>query len=399
MKRGFFCGRHKLEKSGFLINTLKQVQLFKEASRRAMKIFFVSDGSEGADERLFRKLLLQVVIVAAIVHVAFASVFYMNHVSLLAGVNVVSVIFYSLVFMLMKAGVHQVVIWTLVAIELMGHAVLAVYLIGWDSGFHFYVMLIPPVMMLSPVRTVSIKALLVLIMITFYILMDYSLRNAVPAFEVPSVVLNGLHYFNLLSVLLLMVFLTGLYYRLVASSQKKLEKMATTDSLTGLHNRRSLEQAAASAIENHKRNGVALSVLLCDLDKFKQVNDEYGHQVGDQVLKAFSALITDVIRSGDFAARWGGEEFLLLLPTTKAEVAIIVAERIRQQFEQLVVVGALDDLRVTVTIGISEFYAGDTFDHLVARADEALYRGKNSGRNQVILSFPPSVPSPPVPSA
>lgn len=364
-----------------------------------MKIFFVSDGSEGADECLFRKLLLQVVIVAAIVHVAFASVFYMNHVSLLAGVNVVSVIFYSLVFMLMKAGVHQIVICTLVAIEHMGHAVLAVYLIGWDSGFHFYVMLIPPVMMLSPVRTVSIKALLVLIMITFYILMDYSLRNAVPVFEVPSVVLSGLHYFNLLSVLLLMVFLTGLYYRLVASSQKKLEKMATTDSLTGLHNRRSLEQAAASAIENHKRNGVALSVLLCDLDKFKQVNDEYGHQVGDQVLKAFSALITDVIRSGDFAARWGGEEFLLLLPTTKAEVAIIVAERIRQQFEQLPVVGALDDLRVTVTIGISEFYAGDTFDHLVARADEALYRGKNSGRNQVILSFPPSVPSPPVPSA
>jgi diguanylate cyclase (GGDEF)-like protein len=388
-----------LEKSGFLINTLRQVQLFKEASRRAMKIFFVSGGSERADECLFRKLLLQVVIVAAIVHVAFASVFYMNHVSLLAGVNVVSVIFYSLVFMLMKAGVHQIVICTLVAIEHMGHAVLAVYLIGWDSGFHFYVMLIPPVMMLSPVRTVSIKALLVLIMITFYILMDYSLRNAVPVFEVPSVVLSGLHYFNLLSVLLLMVFLTGLYYRLVASSQKKLEKMATTDSLTGLHNRRSLEQAAASAIENHKRNGVALSVLLCDLDKFKQVNDEYGHQVGDQVLKAFSALITDVIRSGDFAARWGGEEFLLLLPTTKAEVAIIVAERIRQQFEQLPVVGALDDLRVTVTIGISEFYAGDTFDHLVARADEALYRGKNSGRNQVILSFPPSVPSPPVPSA
>jgi diguanylate cyclase (GGDEF)-like protein len=364
-----------------------------------MKNIFVSDGSEGAGGRLFRKLILQVVIVAAIVHVAFASVFYMNHASFLAGVNVVSVIFYSLVFLLMKAGVHQIVIWALVVGEIMGHAVLAVYLIGWDSGFHFYVMLIPPVMMLSPVRTVSIKALLVLIMITFYILMDYSLRNAVPAFEVPSVVLNGLHYFNLVSVLLLMVFLTGLYYRLVASSQKKLEEMATTDFLTGLHNRRSLEQAAASAIENHKRNGVALSVLLCDLDKFKQVNDEYGHQVGDQVLKAFSALITDVIRNGDFAARWGGEEFLLLLPTTKAEVAIIVAERIRQQFEQLVVVAALDDLRVTVTIGISEYYAGDTFDHLVARADEALYRGKNSGRNQVVLSFPPLVPSPPMTSA
>jgi diguanylate cyclase (GGDEF)-like protein len=388
-----------LEKSGFLINTLRQVQLFKEVRRRAMKKDFVSGGSEGADGRLFRKLILQVVIIAAIVHVAFASVFYLNHVSLLAGVNVASVIFYSLVLLLMKAGVHQIVTWTLVVGEIVAHAVLAVYLIGWDSGFHFYMMLIPPVMMLSPVRTVSIKALLVLMMTTFYILMDYSLRNAVPVFEVPSVVLSGLHYFNLLSVLLLMVFLTGLYYRLVASSQKKLEKMATTDSLTGLHNRRSLEQAAASAIENHKRNGVALSVLLCDLDKFKQVNDEYGHQVGDQVLKAFSALITDVIRNGDFAARWGGEEFLLLLPTTKAEVAIIVAERIRQQFEQLVVVGALGDLRVTVTIGISEYYAGDTFDHLVARADEALYRGKNSGRNQVVLSFPPSVPSPPVTSA
>lgn len=364
-----------------------------------MKNIFVSDGSEGANGRLFRKLMLQVVVIAAIAHVAFASLFYLNHISLLAEVNVASVILYGLIFLMLKADVHHAVIWILVIGEIVGHAVLAVYLIGWGSGFHFYVMLISPVMMLSPIKKTSIKALVVLVMMTFYIFMDHGFRNEEPVFEVHFVVLDGLYYFNLCVVLLMMIFLTGVYYHLVTSSQKKLKEMATTDSLTGLHNRRSIEQAASSAIENHKRNDVAVSVLLCDLDKFKQVNDEYGHQVGDQVLKAFSSLIEDAIRCGDYAARWGGEEFLLLLPNTKAEMAFIVAERIRQQFEQLVVVESLEDLRVSVTIGISEFYAGDTFDHFVARADEALYRGKNLGRNQVILSLPPSYPSPPVPSA
>lgn len=345
--------------------------------------------SISADDRLFRKLMLQVVVVAAMTHVAFACVFYVNEVELLAWVNVVSVIFYALVFWMMKARIHQVVIWVLVVGEIVGHAVLAVVLIGWDSGFHFYIMLIPPVMMISPIRWVAVKALVVLLMMTFYIIMDYILRHEAPVFELSSAVLNGLHYFNLLSVLVLMVFLTGLYYHLVVSSQKKLKEMATTDSLTGLHNRRSLQQAAFREIENHKRNGVALSVLLCDLDKFKQVNDEHGHQVGDQVLKAFSVLVEGLIRSGDFAARWGGEEFLVLLPATSAGEAMIVAERIRTTFAQTVVAKKVDDLRVTATLGVSEFHAGDTFEHLLARADEALYQGKRSGRNQIILA-PPS---------
>lgn len=354
-----------------------------------MKSTFLSFVDSIESGQLFSSLMFYVAILAAVTHLAFATLFYTNAVPLLATVNVVSVVYYLVVAWMIRVHVHQVIIWVLVVGELLGHAVLAVYLIGWESGFHFYIMLIPPVMMISPVKSVQIKALMVTMMMTLYILMDYILRSATSVFDLSLSVLNALHYFNLLSVLLLMVSLSGLYYRLVTSNQKKLKEMATTDPLTGLHNRRSLQQIAFREIEDHKRSGIGLSLLLCDLDKFKQVNDEYGHQAGDQVLKGFSSLVSQAIRVGDFAARWGGEEFLLLLPSTVADDAMVVAERIRKEFEMTPMVDGFSELKVTVTIGISEFNPEDTFDQFLARADEALYKGKALGRNQVVVSSAP----------
>jgi len=336
-------------------------------------------------EHLFRKLMLQVSVIAAFIHVAFSFLFLSNDIWLLGVVNVFSVVLYLLVFVMILRRQHTFTAWVLVVLEILGHAALAVYFLGWDSGFHFYAMVIPPVVMISPLKDGIAKMPVVMGMMMLYILMDYLLRHAGPLYLLPQAVLNTLYYFNLLTVLFVMVFLSGLYYRLVMQNEAKLQQLATTDSLTGLQNRRSLTTDAEREIANHKRSGSGLSLLLCDLDNFKRVNDLFGHQAGDRVLMHFAQVLVNQVRSGDLAARWGGEEFLLVLPNTPMTEAQRVAERIRDSLAQSAIQFGEHEIRTSTTIGVSELAADDSFEQLVARADEAMYRGKEAGRNCIML--------------
>ena len=342
----------------------------------------------GGSERLFRKLMLQASLVGVVLHLAFASLFFLYDIAFMAAVNIVSVVVYLIVFVVIYRSLLEFSAWLMVALEILIHAALAVYLLGWDTGFHFYAMLIPPVTMISPLKEGLAKMPAVVLLTMVYVLMDYGLRTSTPVYLLPELVRDSLYYFNLVAVLFVMVFLTGLYYRLVVTNEQKLKQLATTDSLTGLHNRRSLQRLAERELDNHRRNGLPLAVMLCDLDNFKRINDLFGHQAGDQVLMHFSRLLKQQIRRGDLAARWGGEEFLLLLPAAPAQEAALVAERIRNELEAAAVSCGDKDIYVTATIGISELQPGDTLEHLVARADDALYQGKEAGRNRIVL--PPS---------
>lgn len=163
----------------------------------------------------------------------------------------------------------------------------------------------------------------------------------------------------------------------------ELEQLANTDRLTGLANRRRLEGILDQELQRSRRYGDRVSILMLDLDHFKDINDRLGHPVGDQVLVAVSDLIQSECRLNDTAARWGGEEFLICCPETDATAARSVAERIRQcveshRFE------AIDQL--TVSIGIATLTAEDSVETLIARADRALYAAKRQGRNRVVIS-------------
>lgn len=335
-------------------------------------------------EQLFRNLMLQISVIAAFIHVAFSCLFFSHNIWLLGVVNVFSVLLYVVVFFLILTRRYHFSAWAAVVFEILGHAALAVFLLGWDSGFHFYAMVIPPVVMISPLRDGVEKMPLVMGMMMLYVIMDYMLRHVEPVYDVSSLVLNSLYYFNLITVLTVMVFLSGLYYRLVVNNERKLRQLATTDPLTGLLNRRSLHRWAQREIRYHQKNELELAVLLCDLDHFKQVNDLFGHQTGDAVIQNFSEVLKQELRNGDYAARWGGEEFLLLLPATTANEAMVVAERIRSCLEKTSVTINDHEIFTTTTIGIAELLQKDSFDQLVGRADQALYRGKGSGRNQVV---------------
>ena len=174
----------------------------------------------------------------------------------------------------------------------------------------------------------------------------------------------------------------------IESLNHQLQLMATTDALTGCLNRGGIEEQLNVEMERLGRNGQTFSILLLDIDFFKRINDSYGHDVGDEVLKSVVAVVSQTIRAIDSLGRWGGEEFLLLLPSTDRESAIALAERIRHAVASLnVSVPQGEAIEVTVSIGVAEAAADQfTIDRLIKLADERLYRAKEQGRNRVIAS-------------
>ncbi len=171
----------------------------------------------------------------------------------------------------------------------------------------------------------------------------------------------------------------------VTRQKKLLEKLSRIDDLTGLYNRRHLNTVLKREFDRSKRHKSALSCLLLDLDFFKKVNDTYGHEFGDIVIHKSATIILDSIRNSDFAFRFGGEEFLILLPQTGTEGAVQAAEKIRQRME----VTKITDGKISVTVEVSIGVASVSQHHptvrndLIAFADKALYVAKNNGRNQV----------------
>jgi len=163
---------------------------------------------------------------------------------------------------------------------------------------------------------------------------------------------------------------------------------ADTDALTGLANRRLLDSTLTSRWQLGGRNDRRLrplSVLMLDLDRFKRVNDEHGHDVGDQILKAFATRASKQLRRPDLFARYGGEEFTVLLPDTDASTAMQIAERIRAVIADTPLI-AQPKLRVTVSIGVAQRQPNENPESLLARADAALYAAKQGGRNRVTLA-------------
>ncbi len=179
-----------------------------------------------------------------------------------------------------------------------------------------------------------------------------------------------------------------------ACNHERLRRVGLTDFLTSVNNRRYFDQRLLEEITRCKRQNSALSCLLLDIDFFKKINDNYGHRAGDQVLKEFAALIRKQLRVSDLLARYGGEEFVVLLVDTPLSLSVEIAERIRSELEQhCVTVESGDQLKITVSIGIAliegdnkQQSAEEMGARLVEKADQALYRAKNEGRNRVIFN-------------
>ncbi|MCF8177579.1 MAG: GGDEF domain-containing protein [Sulfuritalea sp.] len=186
-------------------------------------------------------------------------------------------------------------------------------------------------------------------------------------------------------IIFTMLFLFWLADSVAETSEKRIEQMAMTDILTGLPNRRLFELVFRQEATKSVRNKEPLALVMLDIDHFKQVNDTWGHGVGDEVLKHFARVFGDVVRAGSFIARTGGEEFVLLLSNTQLSDAMDVAERVRQSIEQSEYRHKGQSLKITVSAGVTEVDPAQSVDDAYRRADAALYTAKNGGRNRIAI--------------
>jgi diguanylate cyclase (GGDEF)-like protein len=167
--------------------------------------------------------------------------------------------------------------------------------------------------------------------------------------------------------------------------QTQLEELATTDKLTGLHNRQAFEVLIGQLMQNYKRTADPFSVIMFDIDDFKNVNDTFGHLAGDLVLAEIAQIARARIRGSDIICRWGGEEFLVVLSDCVLADAFSLAEEIRIAVSNGQTEYKGQEMRVTISAGVAEFMPEETIDQLISRADQALYTAKKAGKNRSLF--------------
>lgn len=235
---------------------------------------------------------------------------------------------------------------------------------------------------------------MIVFFIVSYLYIAWQHRVNTPLFGAEAVLL--LLFFGALFVLLVSVL--SLQNALDIKRIYKLEMESITDPIMGIGNRRYLERKLSEEFAKARRYELPLSVLMIDIDRFKEINDTFGHDAGDVVLKNLGRLIRKFIRESDYAARYGGEEIVLITPLTDGPHAAFIAERLRKKIEEAEIVPAdpkngIAAMRITVSIGVAAYSAEtESADDMVKHADMAMYRAKHEGRNRIFLFDASAVP-------
>ena len=190
--------------------------------------------------------------------------------------------------------------------------------------------------------------------------------------------------FNLLLSFVVITVVLFLVHLIIGNYRRQLEQMASIDKLTGAMNRQVFEHLFEHMMRSAKRRGQPLSVVMLDLDHFKRVNDSFGHLLGDRVLQQTVAMMLTGLRESDTLGRWGGEEFVVLLPDCNLEQATLIANKIRARVAAMVVQEKGLTINVTVSLGVARFDGQESSEQLLDRADQALYQAKAAGRNKVV---------------
>ena len=196
-------------------------------------------------------------------------------------------------------------------------------------------------------------------------------------------------YVNLAISLLVTLAVLVLTHFVLARYQHRIEEMASTDKLTGLLNRHAFAILTERLLAQYRRSPQPISMLLADIDRFKEINDRHGHRAGDRVLSGVAGRLLGSLRQSDIAARWGGEEFLIVLSGCDRSEAQLIGENLRQKIAATPIEVNGQQIAVTISVGVSQYDGVEPADQTVARADGALYRAKEGGRNRVEMAEAP----------
>lgn len=282
--------------------------------------------------------------------------------------------------------------------EIVLHSFISVVLVGNGFGFSMYFIALVPMAFNLLHAAKSNKYILksfILSIISFVLFAGcYIISNLhTPLYE--SDILSNLKpYIYIVNMFITFVALLGFSilflieiesaYNSLYNKNLELDNLANTDPLTGLYNRRTMTVHVQNMYEDYHKTQKPFSLIVCDIDNFKKFNDTYGHECGDEVLKTISSVLSSLTRGHDFLCRWGGEEFIVFLRNIDREMALNIAERIRQKIEETEIKFEDKNLHITMTFGVSSATETDDYEELFKLADSRMYEGKRSGKNKVV---------------
>jgi diguanylate cyclase (GGDEF)-like protein len=355
----------------------------------------------GSARRALWTTLRTVCIAAALAHLAFLILFAGLGLPLLSGANVASIALFIGTRALLLRRRNTLAI-SLIVGEVAMHATVASVLLGWDGGFHYYLLTLVGPLLVGMNGTTASKVARVVAFGAGYAALDRWTSHSAPIYRLEPWLLDSIRYANIAGMLAIMTFVSMTYYRLVVTAESALRRLASTDPLTGLHNRRRLLEIVR-ATRGTGPGAPGMFVLLCDIDHFKLVNDRHGHDTGDRVLQRVADAIAAAVRATDSVARWGGEEFVVLLAGADPASAMQTGERIRSAVASLSVQRAgsapqamqvaEDDVPVTITIGVSRLGPATGSSRTASGPSLLLPERRFAGRAEQVdrLNFLPGV--------
>ena len=317
------------------------------------------------------------------VHAAFCVLFFALGLPLLGFVNIASCLLYWIAIRLNRASrLHAAAL--LVMIEILAHAAVVSWYIGWFSGFPVYTLALLALLPLLPDISDAIRAAGGILFAAVFIALLILDRRFGPVHELNPTLLHAMLVGNAVVGFTLAGLVVHFIARAAEYSQQRVEQLARTDFLTGLHNRRSMLEKIEACVAEYQRTETPFSVIIGDLDGFKRINDRFGHETGDRVLCAVADAVGKCLRSTDTLGRWGGEEFLILLPSSRQVNARQVAERVLETTRDV----RIDGYRrkgpsTTISLGVATYRSGEEISRLISRADQAMYLAKSAGKDRI----------------
>lgn len=261
---------------------------------------------------------------------------------------------------------------------------------GWDISTQHFLLILLILCFYSGYANYSFKFAYAVVLGLIRIYLYFYSHLGIPAVRLTA----GMNYIlQIINTIMLFWCLSLIVYMFSKDSQilegklvdynAQLNDQANTDALTGLHNRRKAREYMGKTISSS--NEVCTSLCICDIDFFKRVNDNYGHDVGDEVLKKLAEIMQETLGENCFIARWGGEEFLIVFPESNGDDAYVELERLRSKIKATTFETKDTSFNITVTFGLAEYDFRTDMDTLIKEADEKLYQGKRNGRDQIVF--------------
>lgn len=340
----------------------------------------------------FWLMLRRVAVFAACVDVIYLLAFFALGLPAMALANLVSAGVYGAAWWLLGQRRNLPAVLLMWA-EVLVHASACTLLLGWASGAHYFLLVFLPAVAVSRSPKHALAAMA--FVLVAYLALDATTQVVPVTYPLAPGALMAFRWLSVAIVFAMFGYTARFYTQRVQEAEGQLYDLATTDSLTGLWNRRQFLQLTHAEIDRARRHGTPLALVLADIDHFKLVNDQHGHDAGDRVIRHVANQLRQQARGGDLVGRWGGEEFVMLLPMTDADGAHDWSERLRKLIEQVPCQHAGVSMPVTVSFGVCEVQAGRSLDHAFKNADAALYVAKNAGRNGVRVA-PLALPAQPM---